>query len=55
MIDESVPVKHAHELFERAGDVKDLVIVDDSPHCFWVGKHNQHVQELTLDWLQRYL
>jgi dipeptidyl aminopeptidase/acylaminoacyl peptidase len=55
LTDKSVPIEHAYELFGRAGPLRDLMIIPDSPHAFWLGKYNKDVQELTLDWIQRYV
>jgi len=55
LADASVPFHHAAELYGRAGEIKDLVVIRDSPHCFWTGDDNRRVQELTLEWLERYL
>jgi uncharacterized protein len=55
LADTSVPVTQAYELYGRAGEVKDIQLIPDSPHCFWLGTHNVEVQQLVLDWLQWYL
>lgn len=55
LTDTSVPIDHSYELFGRAGEVRDLQVIHDSPHCFWLGAHNRRVQELTLEWLSKYL
>lgn len=55
LTDTSVPIEHTYELFGRAGHVRDLQVIHDSPHCFWIGPESKRVQKLTLEWLQRYL
>jgi len=55
LADTSVPFRHAAEIFGRSGEVKDLVAIRDSPHCFWIGPDSRRVQELTLEWMERYL
>jgi hypothetical protein len=55
LTDTSVPIEHSYELFGRAGHIRDLQVIHDSPHCFWIGPESRHVQELTVDWLSRYL
>lgn len=55
LADTSVPVTHSYELFGRARETRDLQLVSDSPHCFWIGPDNQYVQEMTLEWLTRFL
>lgn len=44
--DTSVPVQQAPRL---------LVLLDDSPHCFWIGNQSRRVQEETVGWLQKHL
>jgi dipeptidyl aminopeptidase/acylaminoacyl peptidase len=55
LTDTSVPITHAYELYGRAGAPKDIQVIPDSPHCFWLGPHSRRVQELTLEWLRLYL
>lgn len=55
LTDTSVPIEHSYELFGRAGPIRDLQVIHDSPHCFWIGPESRRVQELTLDWLLRYV
>lgn len=55
LTDTSVPIYHSYELFGKAGPIRDLQIIPDSPHAFWIGDHNKYVQELTLEWLKLYL
>jgi uncharacterized protein len=53
--DTSVPVQQAEELYAAARDPRLLVLLDDSPHCFWIGNQSQRVQEETVSWLKKYL
>lgn len=46
--DETVPVKHAHELFEKAGMPKKLVVIDGAGHKL---RRNDKVIEAIMDWL----
>ena len=55
LADTSVPIEHSYELFGRAGEVRDIRVIHDSPHCFWLSEQNREVQGLVLDWLIRYL
>lgn len=51
LADESVPSEHGKMLHERIPVRKDLLLVDDSPHCFWLGRHAEEVLDATVDWL----
>ena len=53
--DTSVPVQQAEALYAAAGDPRLLVLLDDSPHCFWIGNQSRRVQEETVNWLKKYL
>jgi uncharacterized protein len=53
--DTSVPVQQAEALYAAARDTRFLVLLDDSPHCFWIGNQSQRVQKETVGWLQKYL
>jgi len=53
--DTSVPVKHSEALYKNINGEKDLQIISDSPHCFWLGSRSKQVQELTIEWIERYL
>ncbi|MEW6359026.1 MAG: alpha/beta hydrolase [Planctomycetota bacterium] len=53
--DESVPIVHGEELYAAAGDVKDLIRIKGSPHCFWMGDQGGHVQDLAVEWLLEHL
>lgn len=55
LADTSVPIEHSYELFGRAGEVRDIRVIHDSPHCFWLNERSREVQEMVLDWLTRYL
>jgi dipeptidyl aminopeptidase/acylaminoacyl peptidase len=48
--DESVPVAQA-EALAAAAQCARLILIDDSPHCFWIGDQSQRVQQETVDWL----
>jgi fermentation-respiration switch protein FrsA (DUF1100 family) len=53
--DTSVPVQQAETLYAGARDPRLLVLLDDSPHCFWIGNQSLRVQEETVSWLKKYL
>lgn len=53
--DASVPVQQAEALSTAAREPNRLIIIDDSPHCFWIGDQSQFVQEATVAWLREYL
>jgi len=53
--DASVPVEQGEALYAAARDPRLLVLLDDSPHCFWIGNQSRRVQQETVDWLKKYL
>jgi uncharacterized protein len=53
--DTSVPVQQAEALYAAASDPRLLILLDDSPHCFWIGNQSRRVQEETVSWLKKYL
>jgi dipeptidyl aminopeptidase/acylaminoacyl peptidase len=53
--DGSVPVAQAEALAAAAGEPCRLVLLDDSPHCFWMGRDSVAVQEESAEWLDRHL
>ncbi|MEM2914076.1 MAG: alpha/beta hydrolase [Candidatus Bathyarchaeia archaeon] len=53
--DESVPVEQAKQLYANAGEIKELILVEGSPHCFWIGSRNKEVQSESLEWMKKYL
>ena len=53
--DTSVPVQQAEALHGAARDPRLLVLLEDSPHCFWIGNQSRRVQQETVDWLKEYL
>jgi uncharacterized protein len=53
--DTSVPVAQAEALYAAANDPRHLVLLDESPHCFWIGNQSQRVQEEVVAWLKTYL
>ena len=53
--DGSVPVAQAEALAAAAGDPCRLVLLDDSPHCFWIGRDSVAVQDEATGWLDRHL
>ena len=53
--DTSVSVQQAEALYAAASDPRLLVLLDDSPHCFWSGNQSRRVQGETVSWLQKYL
>jgi pimeloyl-ACP methyl ester carboxylesterase len=53
--DTSVPVAQAEALHAAASDPCRLVLLDESPHCFWIGNQSRRVQEEVTAWLKTYL
>jgi pimeloyl-ACP methyl ester carboxylesterase len=53
--DSSVPVEQAEALAAAAGEPCRLVLLDHSPHCFWIGNDSIAVQEETSEWLRQHL
>jgi pimeloyl-ACP methyl ester carboxylesterase len=53
--DTSVPVRQGEALFAAAGETRRLVLLDDSPHCFWIGADSLRVQEEAAGWMRRHL
>ena len=53
--DTLVPVQQAETLYAAAQDPRLLVLLDDSPHCLWIGNQSERVQEETVNWLKKYL
>jgi uncharacterized protein len=53
--DSSVPVEQAESLAAAAKKPFELVLLDRSPHCFWIGADSVKVQEATKEWLRQRL
>jgi uncharacterized protein len=53
--DSSVPVEQAEALAAAALEPHRLLLLDHSPHCFWIGDDSETVQEETKEWLRRHL
>ena len=53
--DSSVPVAQAEALAEAARPPVRLVLLDNSPHCFWISDQSERVQREAVDWLQEHL
>jgi len=53
--DSSVPVAQAEALAAAALPPARLILLDDSPHCFWISDQSQRVQREAVDWLQEHL
>ena len=53
--DSSVPVEQAEALAAVAREPCRLVLLDHSPHCFWIGNNSAAVQEETKEWLRQHL
>jgi uncharacterized protein len=53
--DSSVPVEQAESLAAAAKEPVKLVLLDHSPHCFWIGEDSVRVQEATKEWLRERL
>lgn len=50
--DPLVPVQHAHMLYEKAGEPKELVIIEDADHTFNRRDWEDKVIELTTKWFK---
>lgn len=48
--DGSVPVAQAEALAAAAPSAR-LILIDDSPHCFWIADQSERVQQESVDWL----
>lgn len=53
--DGSVPVRQGEALHAAAGEPRRLILIDQSPHCFWIASESQRVQTESTDWLSRHL
>jgi uncharacterized protein len=54
--DGSVPVGQAEALAAVAEPAcSRLLLIDDSPHCFWIGDQSERVQQESVDWLRERL
>lgn len=53
--DELVPPEHAREIFERAREPKELLMVDGADHAFTRQVHRDVFLRRTLEWLRRFL
>ncbi|MCX6004985.1 MAG: alpha/beta fold hydrolase [Chloroflexi bacterium] len=48
--DETVPVEHAHRLYEKAGDPKTMVILQGAGHRL---RHDERAVKAALDWITK--
>jgi dipeptidyl aminopeptidase/acylaminoacyl peptidase len=54
--DGSVPVAQAEALAAAAQPSSSrLLLIDDSPHCFWIADQSERVQQESVDWLRERL
>ncbi len=53
--DGSVPLAQAEALAAAALPPARLIVLDDSPHCFWISDQSERVQQETVDWLREHL
>ena len=53
--DSSVPVEQGRALAEAAGKSAELLLIDDSPHCFWISSDSDRVQRACVEWLSERL
>ena len=53
--DETVPVEHAHRLYQTAREPKKLEIVAEADHVFSNGTHREAAIEASLNWFKHYL
>ena len=53
--DESVPLEHTRELFDRAGEVKSLHILSGAPQGVWGTQWESEVLAHVAEWFTRYL
>ena len=47
--DETVEVSHAHWLYDRAGEPKQIVVVDGAEHTL---RQNDKAMAIVIDWLK---
>ena len=47
--DETVPVADAHRLYDKAGEPKELAVVDGAPHRL---RQNREAMAVAIDWLK---
>jgi dipeptidyl aminopeptidase/acylaminoacyl peptidase len=53
--DESVPLEHSRQVYERAGGTKTLQVLPGAPHCPWETAYEGQVQQLALQWFEQWL
>ena len=53
--DETVPVNHAHRLYQEAKEPKELKIVAGADHVFSDGNHRDKAITASLNWFKHYL
>jgi pimeloyl-ACP methyl ester carboxylesterase len=53
--DASVPIAQGEALAAAAGQTCRLVVIERSPHCFWIGSDSERVQQEATEWLHRHL
>jgi pimeloyl-ACP methyl ester carboxylesterase len=53
--DGSVPVEQAEALAAATRHFSRLVLIDNSPHCFWIGDQSERVRRESADWLREQL
>jgi fermentation-respiration switch protein FrsA (DUF1100 family) len=49
--DETVPVSHAHDLYEKAGEPKEIIIIDGAGHRL---RQDERVFAVVMDWLKSF-
>jgi pimeloyl-ACP methyl ester carboxylesterase len=53
--DSVVPPTQGRALARAAKKPVELLLVDDSPHCFWISPESERVQLASVDWLAAHL
>ncbi len=53
--DESVPLEQTRQLFDRAGEPKELCVLKGAPHCFWETEWEDRVVAKTVGWLTEHV
>ena len=53
--DQTVPVEHAHRLYEAAGEPRRLEVIAGADHVFSGSGQRERVLALALDWMQTHL
>jgi len=53
--DDSVPLQHSRQVYQRASGAKTLEVLAGAPHCPWETAYEGQVQQLALQWFEQWL